>query len=161
MITKDQLIRFFALNISIIQKQCNGLTHEDSLLQPSFRGNCLNWVLGHILVGRDRVLRLLGEEPTLNEKVYARYETDSDPIIEDEKHILSLIDLLGLLQTSQDRITAGMQRVSTEALANASTTENSTKTVGDQIFGLYFHETYHTGQTEFLRQLAGKNDKVI
>ena len=161
MINNDQLIGFFALNLSLIQKQCNGLTHEDSLLQPPFRGNCLNWILGHILVGRDRVLRLLGEEPTLNDKVYARYETDSNPITEDEKHVLSLVDLLELLQTSQDRITAGMQRSSEEDLAKTSTTENSTKTVGDQIFGLYFHETYHTGQTEFLRQLAGKNDKVI
>jgi hypothetical protein len=25
----------------------------------------------------------------------------------------------------------------------------------------YFHETYHVGQTEMLRQLAGKNDQVI
>ena len=25
----------------------------------------------------------------------------------------------------------------------------------------YFHETYHVEQTEQLRQLAGKNDKVI
>ncbi len=25
---------------------------------------------------------------------------------------------------------------------------------------MYFHETYHLGQTELLRQLAGTNDKV-
>jgi hypothetical protein len=29
------------------------------------------------------------------------------------------------------------------------------------VFFLYFHETYHVGQTELLRQLAGKNDQVI
>jgi uncharacterized damage-inducible protein DinB len=34
-------------------------------------------------------------------------------------------------------------------------------TVGQRAFFLYFHETYHVGQTELFRQLAGKNDKVI
>jgi uncharacterized damage-inducible protein DinB len=34
-------------------------------------------------------------------------------------------------------------------------------TVGEQLAFLHFHEAYHTGQTEMLRQLAGKNDKVI
>jgi hypothetical protein len=34
-------------------------------------------------------------------------------------------------------------------------------TVGQRLFGLYFHQTYHIGQTELLRQLAGVNDKVI
>jgi hypothetical protein len=27
--------------------------------------------------------------------------------------------------------------------------------------GLYWHEAYHTGQTEYLRQLAGKDDCVV
>ena len=29
------------------------------------------------------------------------------------------------------------------------------------LFFLYFHDCYHTGQTELLRQAAGMNDKVI
>jgi hypothetical protein len=36
-----------------------------------------------------------------------------------------------------------------------------TMTMGRRLFGLYFHETFHTGQTELLRQLAGTDDKVI
>ena len=34
-------------------------------------------------------------------------------------------------------------------------------TLGQVVFFLYFHDTYHTGQLEALRQLAGKDDKVI
>jgi hypothetical protein len=30
----------------------------------------------------------------------------------------------------------------------------------EDIFFLYSHETYHAGQTEVLRQLAGKDDKA-
>jgi len=34
-------------------------------------------------------------------------------------------------------------------------------TVGEWLNFLLWHETYHVGTTEQLRQLAGKNDKVI
>jgi hypothetical protein len=34
-------------------------------------------------------------------------------------------------------------------------------TLGNRLFFIYYHETYHVGQTELLRQLAGKNDKII
>lgn len=36
-----------------------------------------------------------------------------------------------------------------------------TTTLGQLIFFLFWYETYHVGQPEFLRQLAGKDDKVI
>ena len=29
------------------------------------------------------------------------------------------------------------------------------------IITISFHDTYHTGQTELLRQAAGKNDQII
>lgn len=161
MIDKDHLCDFFALNLSLINRQCGGLNHDDSLLQPPFRGNCLNWVLGHILVSRDQVLRLLGEEPTLSEEAAARYKTDSKPITEDNKDVLKLADLLKRLQTAQDRITHGLQRATPEDLSKELSSDKSSVMVGFQIFGLYFHETYHTGQTELLRQLAGTNDKIV
>jgi hypothetical protein len=36
-----------------------------------------------------------------------------------------------------------------------------TATRADQIMFRYFHDTYHTGQTDVIRQLSGKSDKVI
>ena len=33
--------------------------------------------------------------------------------------------------------------------------------LADFLFFLYFHDSYHTGQAEPLRQLAGKDDKII
>lgn len=161
MIHKEQLIDGFALNLSLIQRHSEGLKHEDSLLQPPFRGNCMNWILGHILVGRDRVSRLLGQEPILSAEETKRYETNSDPITQDNKEILRLVDLLERLQTAQERITSGLHSATMEELSKASDSKNATDTVGKKIFGLYFHDTYHTGQTELLRQLAGTNDKIV
>lgn len=33
--------------------------------------------------------------------------------------------------------------------------------VAEWLMFFYFHDTFHTGQTEILRQATGKNDKVI
>ena len=35
------------------------------------------------------------------------------------------------------------------------------QSVGEWLLFFFFHETYHLGQTEILRQAAGTNDKVI
>jgi len=48
-----------------------------------------------------------------------------------------------------------------EELAREVQSFLGTTTLGQLTFFLCWHESYHTGQTEALRQLAGKNDKVI
>jgi len=161
MIDPEHLANAFALNLNIIRMQTEGLTHKDSLLQPPFRGNCLNWVLGHIAVNRDLVLQVLGEEPILSEEEAARYQAGSEPVTGNEEDILTLIMLRAALERAQEGITSGLQRVTPEELAMEIEVGEHTMPRGQRLFGLYFHETYHTGQTELLRQLAGKNDKVV
>jgi hypothetical protein len=75
MIAPELLAELFAINYRVIRRQVDGLTHEDSLLQLPFRGNCLNWVLGHIVATRNRALALLGEPPIWSEAEAARYAT--------------------------------------------------------------------------------------
>jgi uncharacterized damage-inducible protein DinB len=161
MIEPQDLTNAFALNLNIIHRQTEGLTHSDSLLQPPFRGNCLNWVLGHIAVNRDQVLRLLGEEAALSEAAAARYKSGSEPVTGEEEDILSLDELLDALGRAQAGIAAGLGRATPAELAAETKTGSHPMTVAQRLFGLYFHETYHTGQTELLRQLAGTDDKVI
>ena len=43
MITATNLTEAFARNVTLIQRQADGLTQEESLRQPPFRANCLNW----------------------------------------------------------------------------------------------------------------------
>jgi uncharacterized damage-inducible protein DinB len=160
MIDNEQLAKAFALNLNLIRMHTKDLTHKDSLLQPPFRGNCMNWVLGHIAVNRNRVLQLLGEEMILTEDEAARYEAGSEPIIRQEEGVLSLVMLLAALERAQKDIEAGMQRVTPEELASNIEIGQQSMSVGQRLFGLYFHETYHTGQTELLRQLASTEDKV-
>jgi hypothetical protein len=161
MITPQELAGAFKRNLGIIMNQTKGLDHADSLLQPPVRGNCLNWVLGHILDNRNTVLQHLGQPPILSPEQAGRYGYNSEPVCADGNDILKLEELLTLLQTSQASIELGLESITPEALAAEVKSFMGTVSRGYFLFFLYFHETYHLGQTELLRQLAGTDDKIM
>jgi hypothetical protein len=161
MITKDQLAEGYALNLRLIEMQTASLRHGDSLIQTPYNINCLNWVLGHMAVGRDSVLRLIGEEPLLSEGETNRYKTDSDPITEDSEHVIQFERLLEILTTGQMRITSGFSRITEGELLREVPVGERQVPLGLRLHGYYFHDTYHTGQTDLLRQIAGANDKIV
>jgi uncharacterized damage-inducible protein DinB len=159
MISLNDLAAAFGRNVGIIKAQTEGLTNEDSLIaQPG--GNCLNWVLGHMAANRDEILEVLGEPPIMGEES-ARYKRESEPVTGAEDGILPLEALLARLDQSQERIAATLARMDESAMATEIRQGDRTTTVGKRAFFLYFHETFHVGQTELFRQLAGKNDKII
>lgn len=155
-ISPELLARLFDITYRVIKMQTEGLAHSDSLLQLPFHGNCLNWVLGHIIASRNQALMLLDESPAWSEPEIALYKTGSQPITNGE-NAYPLEKILSDLDQSQERLIAALQRVSQEKMEATIGEE----TVGQRLAGLYFHETYHTGQTELLRQLAGKNDTIV
>lgn len=161
MITKNQLAESYALNLRLIEMQAAGLSHADSLIQTPYNINCLNWVLGHIAVGRDRVLELIGEETLLSEAEINRYQTESDPITKDGEHVIQLDMLLEVLATGQMRINSGFSRLPEDQLSLEVQVGERRVPLGVRLHGFYFHDTYHTGQTDLLRQIAGTRDKII
>src|SRR5262245_20389268 len=52
--------RMFEFSYSALFRNLEGITHEESLVQPQTGGNSLNWVLGHIVANRNRLLPMLG-----------------------------------------------------------------------------------------------------
>ncbi|MGD9147331.1 MAG: DinB family protein [Anaerolineae bacterium] len=156
----ETLIQSFALTHRIIKLQTDGLSHEDSIVQPPFRANCLNWVLGHIIVGRDTALELLGQAPIWDADTAARYVSGSEPITSRQR-ALQLQRLLGDLDRSQQKIETALQGATPERLAASVQSRGSERPLGQHLAGLHWHETYHTGQLELLRQLAGKDDAII
>jgi hypothetical protein len=154
------LIRSFGVTYRIIKMQADGLSNHDSLLQLPVRGNCFNWVVGHIIVGRNQALELLGAEPVWTEDQLSLYRTGSEPITADGQG-LTLERLLEDLAQSQQRIAAALERSLPEELAAEAGFRGSAQPVGQALAGLHWHETYHTGQLELLRQLAGTDDALI
>ncbi len=137
----------------LINKLVDGLSHDDSLVQPPFEANCLNWVLGHILAGRNEALSYLDAEPVWGAAELARYRTGSPPIKEADQ-ALPLERLLSDFEESQRRILAALESISSEDLAAVVDTRFGERPVGQHIAGLHWHETYHTGQLELLKALA-------
>jgi hypothetical protein len=152
----ETLAEYYGLTYRVVKRQLEGVTHEESLVQPPFRGNCLNWVLGHIVVTRAEALTVLEETPPWSEADAARYRPNSDPVTNGEQ-ALPLSQLQTLLEESQTRILSGLARATPEFLAAKLDEESRAERITFSIW----HETYHVGQLELLRQLAGKNDKVI
>lgn len=155
----QKLIPLFERTYWIIEQQTKGLSHTDSLRQLPFRANTMNWVLGHVLHGRNRILLQLGQPPALDETLTNRYERDSEPMTDTEE-ALPLETLLAAIADSQERIVAALKETGKADMAVIYNEKRQT-TVGDWIEFQHWHETYHVGQLEILRQLAGTNDKII
>lgn len=162
MTTASDILKLFQTNHYVINAQLDGLTHEDSLLQLPFRGNCINWVLGHMLVSRETLLnQFMGIEREWTEEEIQRYKFDSEPITSaDEPAILHLDRLLADIERTQKQLEEGFAEISEAQLAQIIDEERQI-TAGYRMLFLAWHEGYHAGQLEYLRQLAGKDDKVI
>lgn len=161
MITPAELADAFARNVRVIRAQADGLSHEDSLIQPPFRGNCLNWVLGHVVGSRNELLEALGQPAVMPAAQYVHYDRGSEPVTQAGEQVLPLAELLSMLDESQVRLADALGGSSAADMAREVKVGERTTGLGKWAFFLYFHETYHVGQTELLRQLAGKNDQVI
>ncbi|MBN1963609.1 MAG: DinB family protein [Anaerolineae bacterium] len=159
MIDPGLLANGFESNTWVINKQVEGLTQADTLIQPPFRGNCLNWILGHIIGDREYALALLDEPPLWSEAEKARYASGSAPITGNGtgSGVLTLDRLLDDLDTSTMRIAGRLRRLTMADMEKLV----GERTVGQRLFSLYWHESYHVGQTELFRQLAGKEDAVF
>jgi hypothetical protein len=161
MIDPQILVDGFARNLSVIERQVFGLTHEDSLIQTEYHINCLNWVLGHIAVGRDGVLEYLGEQCELSQAELERYRRESDPITGDGPDVVRLERLMEILRAQQEKIADALGGLSAEDTARMLDFGGDPVSLARALDGQYFHEAYHAGQTDLLRQVAGMNDKVI
>src|SRR5262245_23159487 len=99
MIDASDLVAAFARNLAVVKAQTEGLTNADSLTQFP-HGNCLNWVIGHIVEGRDDVLEVLGE-PRAAGAAVERYQRGSAPVTGTENAVPPLTQLLELLEQAQ------------------------------------------------------------
>ncbi|HWZ59236.1 MAG TPA: SRPBCC domain-containing protein [Gemmatimonadaceae bacterium] len=158
----DMLRHQARLTHECVRLNVDGLTHQDSLRQPQPGGNCLNWIIGHLLCVDQRMLRRLGQTPVMPDTDLARYDRGSPPI-EDPADALDLSTLISAWNESSPRIDAGLATLTPDALdarASFSPTNNPNETVRSLLHTLIFHQAYHAGQTGILRRLAGKEGAI-
>jgi len=155
------LANVFKRNKMVIDRQVEGLSHADSLLQPEARGNCLNFILGHLMVYRESVHKMLGLPEIVSGEDIDRYDHGAEPILGDGEGVMRLEKLLALLEQSTDIIIEALENLPADELEKEVKIGESSATLGQRLEFLGWHEAYHVGQTEYLRQLAGTDDHVI
>jgi uncharacterized damage-inducible protein DinB len=153
----EALGQSFDFTHMLITRLTAGLTHADSVVQPPFKGNALNWVLGHIVAGRNEALTYLGGQPVWGDEELSFYKTGSDPITGEDQG-LTMEELLAAFDEVQERIADRLSEISAEELAEVVDTRFGERPVAEHLSGLHWHETYHTGQLELLRELAGSEE---
>lgn len=143
----------------VVRTNVAGLTHEDSLVQPQPEGNCLNFVIGHLLNVYDQALPLLGQQPVLGTDALKRYAR-GEPPLRDPAEAMELRVLMDAWDTASERFRAGLATVTPEAMERPMPGPDSggalTETVRSLIATILFHQAYHAGQTGVLRRIAGK-----
>ena len=154
--TPQNLLYLLDLSDTALQRHLDGLTGDDALRQPPFRGNSLNWVMGHIVEGRNFMLELLGEPRVWSEAQCAPYATRSAPITGPAVPHYACDDILAAAAESLRRLRAKLQ-----SLPAASLPGGEDEGLGALLLRMAWHEAYHAGQVEYLRQLAGKDDRVL
>ena len=170
--TGSELVSLYEFSYGALKRNLDGITHEESLLIPQPAGNCINWVLGHIVTARGLILSLAGGNSPLSfgdgvegsipaqmGDVASTYRRGSGPI-HDGDDVLDLGTLRGLLADSQQQLIPALAAISDGALARpvpeAMRRPPLTGSVGEALARMVFHESYHNGQIGLLRRLAGK-----
>jgi len=149
----ESLVQLMSFSQRALGANLEGFTHQESLAQPP-SGNCANWLLGHILLHRERMLAALGAPPAgSDEAVAERYDRGSPPVTGDGAGVARFESLRGALDESARCITDAVRRADGATLA--ADYQNG-RTVGQFVALLMYHEGYHVGQIGAVRRQLGK-----
>jgi len=124
------------------------ITNEESVIFPETGGNCMNWMLGHILDYRNRMLSILNQEPIWSKETIVCYKRGTNAASEKD-NFLQWQQLLNYLSHTQTLILKTLK----EAEINEPDKIKS-------FAQLLAHESYHTGQIGLLRRVLGKEGKL-
>jgi hypothetical protein len=89
----------------VMRLNVEGISHEESLIQPQPAGNCLNWVIGHLVVSYELIFPLLGQKPVMGEGRLKPYGRHSSPL-KDSAEAVALQELLAAFDKASERVDA-------------------------------------------------------
>ena len=145
-------------NSFAFHRNVDGVTHAESLRAPGEHGNCLNWVVGHVVATRQAWLaQVLGQPTVIDGARLAIYKRGSAPLA-DGVDVVPLEELVAAFDAAQGPLVQAMSRLTAERLAQPapfSPVDDPQETLGSLVAKLAFHEGYHIGQTGVLRRLLG------
>ncbi|HZM11058.1 MAG TPA: DinB family protein [Candidatus Limnocylindrales bacterium] len=162
--TGSELAQIYEFSYGAIQRNLDSLSHDDSMISPEPAGNCINWILGHMVTGRGLVLMLAGAAPAvLTDEEAAGYRRGS-AALSAGGNAVDLARLKSAFEETQQRLIPALQALS-DATLSAEVPEQFRRpplmgTVGQALVRLGYHEGYHNGQIGILRRMAGKESAI-
>jgi len=160
--TGSDLSRMYEFSYLAIKRNLEDLSHADSIVTPASGGNCLNWVLGHVVLARNTAVTLAGGNPSPIADRMDVYRRGSSPC--GSQGYLDLATLRGFLDDSQQQLLPALAALSDTALASPVPVPYNrpplTGSVRDALARLVYHEAYHNGQIGLLRRIAGKEGAI-
>jgi uncharacterized damage-inducible protein DinB len=149
-VTGQLLLKQLDIIRRTVDLNVEGISNEESVVQPAAGGNCINWVVGHILATRNSIHRLLDLPPAWDDEATARYGRGAAPVT-DASEAVPMETMTSLLGASQEAVARALDAMSDEQLARVA----GDQPLGVQLAFLSFHESYHAGQLGLLRRVAG------
>lgn len=149
------LLQFLGFSDFVVNKNCEGITHQDSLVNPQSRGHSFNWVLGHMVRTRNEIMGLIGKSPLYSK---SKFDVYSPKGFEPEKAV-NVVELHNSFNALQGELKDGIQAMSEEALrqpASLTPGKDSDDTIGSVLGTVLWHEAYHAGQLGIIRRVVGK-----
>ena len=160
--TGSELANMYEFSYGAIKRNLEDLSNEESLFQPPGAGNCLNWVLGHVVTARNTVLTLAGGNAIVNDEAAPHYRRGSAPLRPGDS-VPDIATLQGWLAGSQQQLIPALVALPEEKLRRPVPEPLRrpplTGTVGDALARLAAHESYHNGQIGLLRRLGESQER--
>lgn len=146
------LAKLYEINYGALFRNLEGITHEESFVAPERAGNCLNWVLGHIVATRNRLLPLVGAPPIWSREQAFRY-SGRDEAGWSREAATHLDSIKTDLARSQQQLLTALEVLSDREL---SAPGKDGRPLAEVIGFFQFHESYHSGQIALLRRIIGR-----
>lgn len=150
----EALVVLAKRNHALLLKDVDGISDEQALVPLFEGGSHLNWLVAHLVAGRDHMLTALGEERVRAKEVSDAYDYGSTPPTKEEA--LPFAQHVQALVASNERLVAALQAATPEQLSQP----HKKGTVGQHLEFMLWHEAYHTGQATLYRRAAGLKSPI-
>jgi len=144
----EETLNVLRFNKFVLDINLKDITNEDSLVSSGAGGNCLNWVLGHIVVSRNDINEIVGLDKIADENLVKLYESGSANI--NPGNAEKIEKLLEIYNNSQKQLEDRVAEIDLSGELKKM----------KMLTFLAFHEAYHCGQIGLLRRIAGKEGAI-
>ena len=142
---------------AVLRTNLEGISHSESLITPRPAGNCLNWIVGHLVHGYEQALPHLGQERVLAPGALERYARGSAPL-EGPEDAWDIGELLSAWAQGARRFDEGLGALTSDDLKRSQDFfgRGAQRTLRAYLSFVMFHQAYHAGQTGVVRRVVGK-----